>query len=95
MTLRLVIIGIILTLSMVRCQVKVITDYKDVQRTPLAPYEPFGIIESDTIGLPNDVQLLGSIVVKGGPFTIYCDDYTVRKALYEEARCAGANLVDI
>lgn len=95
MTLRLVIMGIILTLSMVRCQVKVITDYKDVQRTPLAPYEPFGIIESDTIGLPNDVQLLGTIEIKGGPFTIYCDEYTVRQALYEEARRAGANLVDI
>ena len=77
------------------CSVKVVTDYKYSGLNATALYEPFGIIESDTIQLPLDAQLLGSIEVKGGPFSVNCDEFTVRKTLYQEAREAGANVVDI
>jgi hypothetical protein len=95
MSRRSVILGIMLLASVIGCKVKVVSDYKDIQRPSLALFEPFGIIESDTIGLPSDARLLGSIEVNSRPFTVYCDEYTVRQALYAEARRAGANLVDI
>ncbi len=86
------VILVLLAIVLISCSPKVVSHSLNSSHTDRSPlfFEPFAIIERDTIDR-SKVQLLGRIEVKDSGFTLNCDYQTVKNLAKQQTLKLGGN----